>query len=179
MSDLAIAAAAAGDQVDIEMWSGGQGRGLPPASLHNAWFPWKPRTLGFLQLNAPLYHSTMRHSWVVLHAMTAVVSAPIFTLAAWLHNMTGGADAKQESPRDRDANPYELPSVDDLEVAALAAASAMQAMKELQQLSSDEDEEEEEEEVSWVYVLQGVRVQLCNQQILCVAVVNTRQRQAS
>jgi hypothetical protein len=37
-------------------------------------------------------------------------------------------------------NPYELPSVDDLEVAALAAASGMQAMQELQQVDSSESE---------------------------------------
>jgi hypothetical protein len=40
---------------------------------------------------------------------------------------------------ERDANPYELPNVDDLEVAALAAASAMQAIKELQQGVSEEE----------------------------------------
>lgn len=46
----------------------------------------------------------------------------------------GGADGFRD-------NPYELPSVDDLEVAALAAASAMAAMQELQQpASSGEDE---------------------------------------
>jgi hypothetical protein len=39
---------------------------------------------------------------------------------------------------ERDGNPYELPNVDDLEVAALAAASAMQAMKELQHVSEEE-----------------------------------------
>lgn len=37
-------------------------------------------------------------------------------------------------------NPYELPSVDDLEVAALAAASAMAAMQELQQVDEDDEE---------------------------------------
>lgn len=40
---------------------------------------------------------------------------------------------------EREGNPFELPSVDDLEVAALAAASAMQAIKELQQAGSEEE----------------------------------------
>lgn len=39
-------------------------------------------------------------------------------------------------------NPHELPSVDDLEVAALAAAAAMQAMAELQQDEHDSSSDE-------------------------------------
>lgn len=59
-------------------------------------------------------------------------------------SLSGSPKFAQGYGAPRGDNPYELPSVDDLEVAAAAAAAAMQAMQELQQQHDDTSESDSE-----------------------------------
>jgi hypothetical protein len=107
----------------------------------------------------PIFSSLLTR--ISLHPLRRVVSCRVAYAAA---AADAAAAAQMDSPSgrgERDGNPYELPNVDDLEVAALAAASAMQAMKELQQGASEEEVGIQGQALQCLLVLSWRRLCVC------------------
>jgi hypothetical protein len=66
-----------------------------------------------------------------------------------------------------DGAPFELPSVDDLEVAAAAAAAALEVLAPTQETSSEEEDSSSDEEVSAMQAQSGVFDNVWHSDLMC------------